>query len=52
MTTPQDDRRRQRAGILVALALAIVAAWLVLLWLDGSDSTVSGGVFPALVDLI
>lgn len=35
MTIGIEDRRRRRGGVLVVLAGAIVAAWLVYLWLDG-----------------
>lgn len=37
MTTEVEDRRRRRGGILIALVLAVIAAWLVYLWLDGIE---------------
>jgi len=37
MTTEIEDRRRRRGGVLIALVLAVIAAWLVYLWLDGIE---------------
>ena len=38
MTTEVEDRRRRRGGVLFVLAAAVIAAWLVYLWLDGIGS--------------
>ncbi|RZV43407.1 MAG: OmpA family protein [Acidimicrobiia bacterium] len=35
MTIEVADRRRRRGGVLLVLILAVIAAWLVYLWLDG-----------------
>jgi len=48
MTPQPEDHRRRQGGILVALVVAGVAAWLVFLWLDGSESEVSGAALLAL----
>ncbi|MDH3605519.1 MAG: hypothetical protein OER12_00825 [Acidimicrobiia bacterium] len=52
MTSEQEDRRRRPGGILIALVVALVAAWLVFLWLDGSESEVSGAALLALLTAI
>jgi len=42
MTPEIEDRRRRQGGVLLALVLAVIAAWLVYLWLDGVDG--GGGI--------
>ncbi len=38
MTIEPEERRRRRGGILAALLAAAIGAWLVYLWLNGSES--------------